>query len=344
MKALRPALQDKQFSPAYYLHGDDEFLKEEAVRHLIEAAVDPATRDFNLDQRKGGEIDAPSLAALLATPPMMAERRVVVIREASSLRKDSKHALELYLGAPTPDLLVVMTAATDARDERSLMDRSIAVNCKPLSGVQIPKWIIARAEKHLGTTISAGAVELLQDTVGSDLSELAVALDKLAAYCSGRAIDEADVSAIIGVSRDETASRLLDAVAMRDSALALALIPGVLRQPKTGAVPLVMALTTQTLALAIRNARNFPTSRQREEYYSLLKRGSSNLTGRAWGEAVECWMRANGKWNTADLDHALEVLLQTDLSLKASRVSSDEQILSSAVLSICGSPALRDAA
>ena len=58
MKALRAALQDKQFSPAYYLHGDDEFLKEEALRHLIEAAVDPATRDFNLDQREGGDLDA----------------------------------------------------------------------------------------------------------------------------------------------------------------------------------------------------------------------------------------------------------------------------------------------
>ena len=171
-----------------------------------------------------------------------------------------------------------------------------------------------------------------------------MALDKLASYCSGKEIDETAVSETAGVTRDETPGRLLDAVAMRDSALALRLIPGVLRQPKTGAVPMVMALTTQTLALAIRNARGFSVSRQRDEYYSLLKRGSSNLTGRAWGEAIDCWMRANGKWSTADLDHALEVLLQADLSLKGSRVSSEEQILASAILSICGGASLRDAA
>jgi DNA polymerase III subunit delta len=344
MKALRPALQDKQFSPAYYLHGDDEFLKEEALRLLIEAAVDQATRDFNLDQRKGADVDAAALAALLATPPMMAERRVVVVRDAPGLRKDSKRALEAYLESPVPDMLVLLTAPADAKDEKVLMERAVSVNCKPLTGVQVPKWISARAEKHLGTTITSAALDLLQATVGSDLTELALALDKLAAYCNGQPIDEGAVSAVVGVNREETPGRLLDAVAMRDSALAVTLIPAVLRQPKTGAVPMVMALTTQTLALAIRNTREFPASRQRDEYYSLLKRGSSNLTGRAWGETIDSWMRANGKWSTDDLDHALEVLLQADLSLKTSRVSSDEQILASAVLSICGGPAMRDAA
>src|SRR5688572_6313546 len=173
MKALRAALQDKQFSPAYYLHGDDEFLKEEALRHLIEAAVDPATRDFNLDQRKGGDLDAASLASLLATPPMMAERRVVVIREAPSLRKDAKEALVKYLKSPVNDLLVLLTAPADSKPEAALAGSlAILVDCKPLTGVQIPKWIAARAEKHLGTRITEAAIALLQDTAGSDLAEL----------------------------------------------------------------------------------------------------------------------------------------------------------------------------
>ena len=254
MKALRAALQDKQFSPAYYLHGEDEFLKEEALRHLIDAAVDPATRDFNLDQRKGGEVDAAGLGSLLATPPMMADRRAVVIRDATSLRKDARAALESYLRAPAADLLLVVTSPADAKLDRTWSDLAVAVDCKPLTGVQLPKWIVARAEK-LGARISEAAVQLLQAAAGSDLSELALALDKLAAFCSGREIDEKAVAQVIGVSRDETPGRLLDAVAMRDAAKAVELVPGVLRQPKTGAVPLVMALTTQTLALAIRNAR-----------------------------------------------------------------------------------------
>lgn len=340
---LRAALQDKQFSPAYFFFGEDDFRKEEGLRQLLDAAVDPATRDFNLDQRRGADVDAETLGSLLAMPPMMAERRVIVIRDVSSLRKDARASLEAYLRAPAPDVLVALTAAADAKADKTLSELTVAVDCEPLTGAQLPKWIVARAEKHLGTTISPAAVELLQDAVGADLSQLAIELDKLASYCSGRMIDENAVAEIVGVRRDETPGRLLDAVAVRDSTLALSLLPGVLQQPKTGAVPLVMALTTQTLALAIGLTRQVPVARLSGEYFSLLRSGSSNWTGRAWGEAVSSWARASGKWSAADLDHALAVLLQTDLSLKNSRVSSDEQILATAILSMCGGVSPRGA-
>jgi DNA polymerase III subunit delta len=341
---LRAAINDKQFSPAYFLHGEDEYLKEDALRHLLDAAVDPATRDFNLDQRRGAELDAESLASLLAMPPMMAERRVVVIRDVTALRKDARGALDKHLRSPAPDILVVLTAPADAKGDKSLSSLAVPVECKSLTGAQVPKWIVARAEKQLGTSISTGAVELLQNAVGADLSQLAIELDKLAAYCGARPIDEDAVSAIVGVRRDETPSMLLDAVAMRDSALALSLVPTVLQQPKTGAVPLVMMLTTQMLALAVGVARLIPAGRQYNEYFALLKSGSSNFTGRAWGEAASAWQRAAGKWSKADVDHALAVLLQTDLALKSSKVSSEEQVLATAILSICGGPSGRNAA
>jgi DNA polymerase III subunit delta len=343
MKALRPALQDKQFSPAYYLHGDDEFLKEEALRHLIDAAADPATRDFNLDQRKGADVDAAALASLLATPPMMAERRVIVIRDAPALRKDAAETLAKYLASPASDIVVVLTAAAEDKPAKALAALTVAVDCKPLTGVQVPKWIAARVSK-LDATISDGAAALLQETVGGDLGELAIALDKLASYCGARSIEEEDVTTLVGVRREESAGRLLDAVAMRDATLAMSLVPGVLRQPKSGGVPIVMMLTTQMLAIATLRSRDIPAARLSGEYWSLLKRGGSNFTGRSWGDAVAAWVRATEKWTVRDLDHALRVLLQTDRSLKDSRVSSDEQILSSAILAICqGVPSSRAA-
>jgi DNA polymerase-3 subunit delta len=232
-------------------------------------------------------------------------------------------------------MLVALTSPSDAKADKPLLDLVVPVDCQPLSGAQIPKWIVARAEKHLGTTITPDAVELLQDAVGSDLSQLAIELDKLAAYAGPRAIDERAVSTVVGVRRDDTPGRLFDAIAMRDAALAVSLLPSVLQQPKMGGVPLVMALTTQTLALAIGVARRIPPNRQTGEYFTLLRSGSSNLTGRAWGEAVASWARAHGKWTQKDLDYALDVLLQTDFALKQSRVSSEEQVLATAILSIC---------
>jgi len=343
MRALRAAIHDRQFSPAYYLFGGDDFLKEDALRRLIDAAVDPATRDFNLDQRRGGAVTAEELGSLLAMPPMMADRRVVVIRDVPGLRKDARAVLEKHLAAKPADLLIVLAAPADAKEDKTLSSLAEPAECDPLSGAQLPKWIVARAE-HLGATISAEAVELLQDAVGTELGPLATEIDKLVAYAGGKEIDEQAVAAVVGVRRDETPGQLLDAIGERDAAAALSLIPGVLQQPKTSGVQILMAITTQTLALSVGHARGWPRAARSREYFTLLRSAGSNFTGRAWGEAVAAWSRFHERWTAADLDHALEVLLACDFALKQSRVSSEEQVLASAVLDMCAGASRRSAA
>src|SRR5437588_8141166 len=136
MRALRAAIHDKQFSPAYYLFGKDDYLKEDALRHLIDAAVDPATRDFNLDQRRGAELDAAALASLLDMPPMMAERRVVVVRDANALKKDTRSELEKRLKSPKTDRLIILVAPGDAKEDKKFAELTVPVECKPLTGAQ----------------------------------------------------------------------------------------------------------------------------------------------------------------------------------------------------------------
>ena len=80
-KTLRAAVESKSFAPVYYLHGDDDFLKAASLQALLDVAIDPATRDFNCETRDGAELDAETLGSLLATPPMLAERRAVVVRD-----------------------------------------------------------------------------------------------------------------------------------------------------------------------------------------------------------------------------------------------------------------------
>jgi DNA polymerase-3 subunit delta len=195
----------------------------------------------------------------------------------------------------------------------------------------------------LGYEITPDAVSLLQDAVGTELAQLRIELDKLASFVAGEdreLIDENAVSAIVGVRRGETLGDLLDAIANRRAATALELLPHVLQQPKTSAVTIVMALSTQTLALAwARAARDAgaPPYRLENELFALLKESGSSYTGRSWGEAVRAWARAVDAWSSADLDAALAALLATDVALKESRVSSDEQLLESLVLTLCAS-------
>jgi DNA polymerase-3 subunit delta len=339
LKTLRDTIKRRSFDGAYYIIGEDEYQKDEAVRQLIDAAIDPTARDFNLDFRRSGELDAEALAVLLSTPPMMADRRVVVLRDVGSLKKDPRKVLDEYLGSPAPDLLLLMTASSGSKADALLSSTSTALQFDPLAGNRVPEWIARHATRALGVTITEPAIELLQAAVGNDLHQLAGELDKLASYMEGRGqeIGEDAVAAVVGVRRGETQADLLDAVADRSVSRALDLIPHVLAQPKTTAVSVVMALSTQMLAISWGRAKldeGLPKARLSQEYFNLLKETGA-FTGRPWGSAAAVWTRAADRWSRESLDRALDALLETDVALKESRVSSDEQLLASLFLRLC---------
>ena len=344
---LKQAIAERRFAPAYYFHGEDDFLKDQAVRRVIDAAVDPATRDFNLEIRRAGELDAETVESLLGTPPMMAERRAVVFRDVGALRKDARAALDRYLERPAPDTVLVLVAPAGAKADKKLLERTAEVAFDGLTGVQLPKWIEQYATRELGATITPAAVALLHAAVGSDLPALAGELDKLASYANGAPIDEDAVTAVVGVRRGETLGDLLDAVARRDAPGALALLEYVLQQPKTSAVTVVMALAAQTLALAWARARRdtgVPLNRLPQELFGFLKGGGSVYTGRSWGEAVSAWVKAVPQWTVPELDRALATLLDAELAAKETRLSSEEQLLATLILELCGAPRARAAA
>ena len=102
-KALHAALKKRVFDPVYFFFGEDDFLKDARMRELVDVAVDPVTRDFNLEVRRGNELDTETLDSLLSTPPMLAERRVVVVRDVDKLKKDARTLLMRYLEQPAAD-------------------------------------------------------------------------------------------------------------------------------------------------------------------------------------------------------------------------------------------------
>jgi DNA polymerase-3 subunit delta len=344
-KALHGALKKRTFDPVYFFFGEDDYLKDARTRELVEVAVDPATRDFNLELRRGNELDAETLDSLLSTPPMLAERRVVVVRDVDKLKKDARTLLLRYLERPAPDTVLVLVAPAGAKTDKPLADRSTAVEFAPLTGDRVPKWVAYHAETVLGRPITPDAVTLLVEAVGADLAQLAVELEKLASFATDT-IDERAVTAVVGVRPGESLGTLLDAIAAKDAATALGLIAGVLQQPKTSAVSIVMSLTTQTLAIAYgaaARANGTPSRALFNEYMALLKE-SGAFPGRPWGEAVTAWARNTDQWTVFELDAALSALLSADAALKETRLSSDEQLLTSLVLALCGTGSTRRAA
>lgn len=337
LQTVRDAIKRGSFEPAYYIFGEDDFQKEDAVKQLQLAALDSATRDFNLESRRGADLDSGELATLLSTPPMMADRRVVIIRDVGGLKKDPRKVLEGYLKKPASDVLLILTSPAAAKTDEVFSKFAVTLKFDELSGDRLPKWISHAASTAHGLEITPGAVDLLQASVGNDLHQLSTELDKLASYTNGGAINEAAVAAIVGVTPGETIIDFLEALGEKNLRRALPLVPLILSQPKTTGVSVVMALSTQMLAIAWGQARLASGSSRRalaKEYFDLLKRTGA-FPGQPWGTASTAWTKAAGSWKPAEVDRVLEVLLDADIALKESRVSSEEQLIGSVVLAMC---------
>ena len=373
LRIVQAAVQSRTFAPVYYLFGDDDYLKDGAIRDLLDSAIDPSTRDFNCETRRGTELDAETLGSLLATPPMLAERRAVVVRDVTALKKAARQQLDQYLKRPASDTLLLLVSPAGTKADASLSSLATPLDFESLSPERVRKWIAHHAGSVLDMGVTDEASQLLQQSVGNDLHLLASELDKCASYVLGAhdvaakaialanadasngaktgagtgtesdagtakpMIDADAVAEVVGVRRGETVTDLLDAVAAQDAARAIALVGFVLGQPKVNGVQVVMMLSTQAFALSFGRARRdagTPTGRLPAEFFAFLKE-TGGYPGRPWGEAASAWTKVVDKWSADACQRSLALLLEADIALKESTVSTGEQVLSSLVLALC---------
>ena len=141
-------------SGAFFFHGDAGKLRDEAARQLADAALEPATRDFNFDAYRGADVSPESLAAALAMAPMMAPRRVVVLYEAERLTPKGCKVVEGVLESFPDDLTLIITATIPDRSKkafyRRLKDGALSIEWSAPREAEVPGWLIERAERRYG--------------------------------------------------------------------------------------------------------------------------------------------------------------------------------------------------
>lgn len=298
---------------AFYLHGEDHFRKDQTVRALIDAHLDPATRDFNYDPVRGTEIDAETLASLIATPPMMAEFRVVVLREVEGLA-GSKHARDVLLQAvqnPPPGLALIMSCTvpggSKAKMYRELAKHARSVEFREITPGDVPGWIIARAKDEHGIEVEMEAARELGGAIGSNLGVLAQEVDKLAEFIGDRGrITLEDIEAAGTSLPQQTLWKWLDLVAERNFDEAARTLP-ILLQGESG-VRVVIQLTTLFLRLGIATERG---KAGLEATLPPYQRGFAGTIA-----------RQSKQWTPAEVDRALATLLDVDRLLKASSLKT----------------------
>ncbi len=313
--------------PLVYLCGEERYLVDRALEMIKSAMLQPATKDFNYDVLHGKEAGVARIIACARTLPMMAPRRLVLVREADALSADELLQLSTYVAAPVPESCLCLLA--DKADLRLKFftlwkKHGLLLKLDLLNERQLPGFIEQEA-RRLKVGLEPGVAVRIAEEVGADLGQLVFALERLSCYVqAGAPIRIADVEEVVATTRQHSVFELIDAVGSSDREKALRLLCE------------MMALREPALRLLAMLGRHV---RQLWQTCDLLAHGSRNpgevasalgvapfVAGKLVDQARRLSLQRVGRMH--------ESIYQTDRSLKLSKVD-DERLMEQLILRLC---------
>ncbi|UCD24096.1 MAG: DNA polymerase III subunit delta [Gemmatimonadota bacterium] len=325
-------------APVYYITGVEDLLKDELVDLVLDQTVDSSLRDFNVDIRSASEVNGEEFHSLVETPPMLAERRAVVIKNVELWRKNSKvwQVVYRYLESPSPTTVLVLLAGADQKQDKKLAQAAVHVVIERLNPDRLRRWVGVRAERA-GFSLTATAREHLLNSVGADLSPLAMEVDKLAAVATpDQPVDVELVAQMVGIRRGETLHDWVDAVLLRDTPKAVATLEPVLAAAGVTGVRMLSALGTGLVGVRLGVALlqdGVPLSRVESDLLNAIR--SSRLFGlRGWKHDAAVWTGAAQRWTTPEIARALSLAYECDRALKSTTLSDEKGTLTGLLLNL----------
>jgi DNA polymerase-3 subunit delta len=238
-----------RLEPIYVLHSEHPILIERALTAIRDAVVPPAARGFNYDIVEGKPTGA-RIVALAQTLPMMAQRRLIYVRDLSAMPADDADALLAYLAKPNPSTVVVCVVSKLDKRIKLYAQLSRKGYLHVLEAPrQLAPWVRAEA-KHRGVPLDAAAITRLVDAVGDDLSRLALTVEQLGLYAGGRPVTADDVDELVADTRERTVFELTDAIGAADRGRALAAVASLCDQ-RESAVGVVVMLARHVRQLSL---------------------------------------------------------------------------------------------
>jgi DNA polymerase-3 subunit delta len=185
-----------RLDPIYVLHSEHPILIERVLTALRDAVVPPAARGFNYDLVEGKPTGA-RIVALAQTLPMMAARRMIYVRDLSTMAADEAEPLLAYLAKPNPSTVIVCVATKLDKRIKLYAQLSRKGYLHVLEAPrQLAPWVRAEA-KHQGVQLDGAAITRLVDAIGNDLSRLALTVGQLGLYAGARPVTSDDVDELV---------------------------------------------------------------------------------------------------------------------------------------------------
>ncbi len=234
------------YHPVYYLMGEEGYYTDKITDYIIENSLTEVERDFNLTIFYGLESDIDTIVTAAKRFPMMAERQVIVVREAQLLKNIDN--LLFYLQNPQPTTVLLFAHKNGSIDKRKkvaaeLERKGVVLDSKKMKDEQLPAFINA-CMREKGLTADNKSVQMIRESIGADLSRIAGEIDKLAiALPQGTtAITPELVEEHIGISKEYNNFELQNALVNKDIYKANKIINYFARNPKKNPIQMTLAL------------------------------------------------------------------------------------------------------
>jgi DNA polymerase-3 subunit delta len=185
-------------------------------QELQDQLLDPEQRMTGLLSVEGAQISIAEVLDELRTLPFLADRRVVVVREADSFVTRYRGALEKYFDKPASTGILVLTVGSwpkNTKLAKKLPKVGQLIEIVPPKRHELPKYLMQYMRQAHSKTLDRGAGELLVELAGENLTQLHNEADKLALFARDeKTVAIKHVEALAGHNRVFGAFEVIDAM------------------------------------------------------------------------------------------------------------------------------------
>jgi len=229
---LRDSIKSGELMPVYLLYGNDARSIEEAIKELEGAVTGGAPDEFNTDYFHGRENPPDTVLQAAGTLPMMADRRLVVVKHVEEWKGQDREALKEYFADPNPKTVMVLAAfglavrgSGASKEDRDLVAAAAkagaAVNFPRPTAGRLPA-VVREMAKNAGKKIDRDAVDLLIELAGDDLLGIEQEIAKAVLYKDeGDTLTREDVLEAVADVKEANVFEFTDAIGSRDAEGAL---------------------------------------------------------------------------------------------------------------------------
>ncbi len=241
---IKKAIASGQLAPVYILHGEEGYYIDELTARF-ESLVPESERDFNLYTIYAPETEPDIVAATCRRYPMMADRQVVILKEAQAARADQINRLHAYVANHNKaTVLVICFRGAQAKGKDLLAaakKTGVIFESKKLNDKTIGPAVTSII-RDLGLNIEEKGLSMLRDYIGTDVSKMHNELNKLAMILGkGAMVTPESIERNIGISKDYNNFELVDAIAAKDTAKIFTIINYFRSNPKKNPAILTVA-------------------------------------------------------------------------------------------------------